>query len=80
VSLRPVKVSSAMGDRWLVEEGLAAGERVVTEGLQKIRPGATVAATEAGAPATSGSVPGGPPAARSGDKAAPGGPAPAARP
>jgi membrane fusion protein (multidrug efflux system) len=49
VALRPIKVSSTVGDRWLVEEGLAPGERVVTEGLQKIRPGAAVAATEAGA-------------------------------
>ncbi len=80
VTARPVKVSSAMGDRWLVEEGLAAGERVVTEGLQKIRTGATVAATEAGAPPAPGSAPGSPPAAPPGDKAAPGGPAPAARP
>lgn len=39
VEARPVKVSRAMGDQWLVEEGLAAGERVIVEGLQKIRPG-----------------------------------------
>jgi membrane fusion protein, multidrug efflux system len=70
-------VSSAIGDRWLVEDGLAAGERVVTEGLQKIRPGVAVAATEAGAPP--GSAPGSPPAAPPGDKAAPAGPPPAAK-
>ena len=80
VTARPVKVSSAIGDRWLVEDGLAAGERVVTEGLQKIRPGVTVAATEAGAPPATGSAPGSSPAAPPGDQAAPGGPAPAARP
>jgi membrane fusion protein (multidrug efflux system) len=80
VSVRPVKVSSAIGDRWLVEDGLAAGERVVIEGLQKIRPGAAVVATEAGAPSASGAAPGKPPAAPSGDKAAPGGAAPAAKP
>jgi membrane fusion protein (multidrug efflux system) len=48
-ALRPVKVSSTVGDRWLVEEGLAAGDRVVVEGLQKIRPGVAVAAVDAGA-------------------------------
>lgn len=40
VQMRPVKVSSTVGDQWLVEEGLAAGERVIVEGLQKVRPGA----------------------------------------
>jgi membrane fusion protein (multidrug efflux system) len=80
VSVRPVRVSNAIGDRWLVEDGLAAGERVVTEGLQKIRPGVAVAATEAGAPAAPGAAPGAPPTAAPADKAAPGGAAPAARP
>lgn len=49
--VRPVKVSVAIGDKWLVEDGLAAGDQVIVEGLQKIRPGAPVAAAEAGAPA-----------------------------
>jgi membrane fusion protein (multidrug efflux system) len=49
VEARVVKVSRAIGDKWLVEEGLAAGDRVIVEGLQKIRPGAPVQATEAGA-------------------------------
>ncbi len=40
VQMRPVKVSSTVGDQWLVEEGLAAGDRVIVEGLQKVRPGA----------------------------------------
>ena len=47
--MRPVKVSRAIGDQWLVEDGLAAGDRVIVEGLQKVRPGATAKATEAGA-------------------------------
>jgi len=50
VEVRPVVVSRAIGDKWLVESGLAAGDRVIVEGLQKIRPGAPVQATEAGAP------------------------------
>lgn len=39
VELRPVKVSRTVGDQWLVEEGLAAGDRVIVEGVQKVRPG-----------------------------------------
>ena len=43
-----VKVSRAIGDKWLVESGLAAGDKLIVEGLQKIRPGAPVQATEQG--------------------------------
>jgi membrane fusion protein, multidrug efflux system len=49
VEVRPVRVSQAIGDQWLVEEGLAAGDRVIIEGLQKVQPGALVQPTEAGA-------------------------------
>jgi membrane fusion protein, multidrug efflux system len=49
VEVRPVRVSQAIGDKWLVEEGLAAGDRVIVEGLQKVQPGAPVQPTEAGA-------------------------------
>lgn len=47
VEARPVKVSRTIGDQWLVEDGLAAGDRVIVAGLQKIRPGAPVKAVEA---------------------------------
>lgn len=40
VEQRTVKVSRTVGDQWLVDEGLATGDRVIVEGLQKIRPGA----------------------------------------
>jgi membrane fusion protein (multidrug efflux system) len=50
VQPRPVKVSHAIGDRWLVEEGLKPGEQVIVEGLQKIRPGAPARAVAPGAP------------------------------
>jgi len=43
---RPVVVSRTVGDQWLVEDGLAVGERVVVEGLQKIQPGIAVDASE----------------------------------
>lgn len=47
VELRPVHVSRTIGDKWLVESGLAAGDRVIVQGLQKIRPGMPVKAVEA---------------------------------
>jgi len=36
---RQVQLGSAQGDRWVVSEGLAAGERVVVEGLQHVKAG-----------------------------------------
>lgn len=42
--LRPITVSRTVGDKWLVTGGLKAGERVIVEGLQKVRPGAAVKA------------------------------------
>ncbi|HRO59620.1 MAG TPA: efflux RND transporter periplasmic adaptor subunit [Burkholderiaceae bacterium] len=47
VELRPVIVNRTIGDKWLIDEGLVGGDRVVVEGLQKIRPGVAVEATEA---------------------------------
>lgn len=44
VELRMVELGERVGALWLVEEGLAAGERIVVEGLQKLRPGAQVSA------------------------------------
>lgn len=42
VALRPITVDRAVGNSWLVSDGLATGDRVVVEGLQKMKPGATV--------------------------------------
>jgi len=42
VSLRPVKVGSRFETMWIVEEGLKPGERVVAEGMQKVREGVQV--------------------------------------
>lgn len=42
LELRTVRTGRVVGNRWVIEEGLAAGERVVVEGFQKIRPGASV--------------------------------------
>jgi membrane fusion protein (multidrug efflux system) len=44
VELRQLKTSRAIGDQWLVEEGLAVGDQLIVEGLQKIAPGAPVKA------------------------------------
>lgn len=49
VARREVSVSRTIGDQWLVKDGLAAGDRVVIAGLQKIQPGMPVVASEAGA-------------------------------
>ena len=57
VELRDVTVNRTIGDRWLVSGGLAAGDKVIVEGLQKVQPGATVAATEAGAAPPAGPAP-----------------------
>ena len=48
VAVRAVEVSTAIGDTWLVEDGLKAGDTVIVEGLQKIGPGMPVQATEKG--------------------------------
>jgi membrane fusion protein, multidrug efflux system len=42
VSQRKVTVSPRFGSDWLIEDGLKPGERIVVEGLQKVRDGATV--------------------------------------
>ncbi|MFP5382615.1 MAG: efflux RND transporter periplasmic adaptor subunit [Gammaproteobacteria bacterium] len=42
VQPRPVQVAQSEGSEWVVTDGLAAGDRVITEGLQRARPGATV--------------------------------------
>jgi membrane fusion protein (multidrug efflux system) len=42
VSIRPVKVGNRVGSMWIIEDGLKAGDRVVAEGTQKVRPDAVV--------------------------------------
>mgnify|MGYP001182189603 CR=1 FL=1 len=42
VELRVLKVERSIGDKWLVSGGLKAGDRVILEGLQKVRPGSQV--------------------------------------
>jgi len=42
VEIRNVKATEWRGNQWLVEEGLASGEQVVVDSLQRIIPGSTV--------------------------------------
>ncbi|EAM9239164.1 multidrug efflux pump subunit AcrA [Salmonella enterica] len=46
VEIRQIVASQAIGDKWLVTDGLKAGDRVVVSGLQKVRPGAQVKVQE----------------------------------
>lgn len=52
VSMRSVKVGPRAGDLWVIDEGLQPGERVVVEGLQRLRDGMTVNAVPVAAAAT----------------------------
>ncbi|TWH64209.1 membrane fusion protein (multidrug efflux system) [Azomonas agilis] len=42
VEVRRVKTSRTVGNRWLITEGLHEGDRLITEGLQFIKPGIEV--------------------------------------
>ena len=44
VQQRVLTVVRTIGDKWLVSDGLAPGDRVIVEGVQKVRPGSTVKA------------------------------------
>jgi len=47
VVLRTLKVRGTQANQWIVESGLVDGERVIVSGVQKVRPGMLVSATEA---------------------------------
>jgi membrane fusion protein, multidrug efflux system len=47
VERRQLETDRPVGDAWLVTKGLAAGDRVIVEGLQKVRPGVAVKAVPA---------------------------------
>jgi membrane fusion protein, multidrug efflux system len=42
VHIQTVRVGDRVGSSWMIREGLKPGERVVAEGIQKIRPGMQV--------------------------------------
>ncbi len=45
IHIQPVRVGDRSGNLWVIEEGLQSGQRVVVEGTQKVREGATVTTT-----------------------------------
>jgi membrane fusion protein, multidrug efflux system len=47
---RVLTTADAVGDKWLVLDGLKPGDRVIVEGLQKVKPGDKVRAVPAGSP------------------------------
>ena len=53
VIIRPVKMGARIGPLWEVLDGLKPGDRVVVQGVQKAREGATVSVKEWTAPASS---------------------------
>jgi membrane fusion protein (multidrug efflux system) len=61
VERRILKTERTVGDAWLVTEGLKVGERVIVEGIQRVRPGITVKVVLFDAKAA---APGGQPAAK----------------
>lgn len=52
VELRKLTAGRAVGNQWLVEDGLRAGDKVIVEGVQKVAPGAIVNAVELAPAAT----------------------------
>lgn len=44
VAVQTVKAESAQGNAWIISEGLKAGDRVIVEGVQKVKAGAPVKA------------------------------------
>ena len=55
VAIRNVKAGQRVGSLWVIDEGLKPGERVVMEGVQKVREGQAVTPKAAPAEAQSGS-------------------------
>ncbi|WP_127958907.1 efflux RND transporter periplasmic adaptor subunit [Serratia microhaemolytica] len=46
VELRVLQADQTVGNQWLVTAGVKAGDRVIVSGLQRVRPGASVKASE----------------------------------
>jgi membrane fusion protein, multidrug efflux system len=55
VEQRALGMDRAIGDKWLVTKGLAPGERLIVEGIQKVRAGVSVKAVEFAPAAAAGS-------------------------
>jgi membrane fusion protein (multidrug efflux system) len=67
VEMRKLTAPRTVGTNWLVTAGLKPGDKVIVEGAQNLRPGATVKPVPMGAKATTGAAPaGGAPAQQQG--------------
>lgn len=55
VTIKVVKTGPVEGNLWVIEEGLKPGDKIVVEGLQRVRSGMTVNPTQASTPAEGGS-------------------------
>ena len=44
VQQKMIDIDRAIGDKWLVNAGIGAGEKVIVEGMQKVKPGVSVKA------------------------------------
>jgi membrane fusion protein (multidrug efflux system) len=66
VAQRKIVVDRAVGDKWLISEGLEPGDRLIVEGIQKVRPGTSVKAVpfNAGGKENAEAVPTAPPATK----------------
>jgi membrane fusion protein (multidrug efflux system) len=51
VALRTITADRTVGDKWLATSGLKSGDRVIVEGLDRVKPGQTVKPVPAGSPA-----------------------------
>jgi membrane fusion protein (multidrug efflux system) len=58
-TVRAIQAERTIGDKWLVTAGLAAGDKVITEGLNGVKPGQLVRPVPAGSPPRQQSGPGG---------------------
>lgn len=54
--IRPVQVGDWVGEMWVIESGLASGDKVIVDGVMKIGPGAPVKIAEANANPTPGAA------------------------
>ncbi|MGS0893666.1 efflux RND transporter periplasmic adaptor subunit [Burkholderia stagnalis] len=58
VETRMLKTGGTQGQNWIVEGGLEAGDRVIVQGIDKVRPGATVKSVPAQLPPDAGAASG----------------------
>jgi membrane fusion protein (multidrug efflux system) len=49
VERRDLVVGEWTGEDWIIEKGIAAGERVIVDGVQRVQAGVVVAPVDAGA-------------------------------